>query len=158
MLRVLYILSLLLLQSHELFILSLVLINLLGLVGKSRLNLLVKLLGIGWGRRLDGYFVVEVSVVVTHFFLIIGAAPLPIDNILVLILARGQRMQQAELVVGPWHPLHLGALLPVAEGTYYEDFMAAMAPHKNVLDRSLAMSCQRELNLLLDLSMLLLSL
>ena len=128
------------------------------LVRKSSLNLLVQLLGVRRRWRLDGNFVVQVSMVVTHFFLVIGAAPLPIHDVLVLVLAWRKWMEKAEFVVRARHALHLCALLPVVEGTDDEDFVAAMAPHKDVLHRSLAMGGQRNLNLLLDLSMLLLSL
>ena len=108
----------LLLHSHELLILLLMLLRYLVRVHLLSLlrYLLVKELRIDGRGRFDDHLVVLVSVMITHFFLVIGASPLTVHYVLVLIFARRQRMKQVELVARAGHPLHGRALLPVAEG------------------------------------------
>ena len=70
---------------------------------------------------------------VSNFFLVIGTSPLAIYDILVLVLARCQGVSQFELVHIAWVSFHGRALLPIAERTNYEHFVATLSPSKHVL-------------------------
>ena len=80
--------------------------------------------------------IVLVAVLVANFLLVVGAAPLAIDDVLVLVLARRQgvmRQPVLEDVAARVHALHRDPLLPVTEGADDEDFVAALAPGEDVL-------------------------
>ena len=70
---------------------------------------------------------------ISDFFLVIGASPLAIHDILVLVLASCQGVSQFEFVHIAWVSLHGYALLPITERTNYEYFMAALSPSKHML-------------------------
>lgn len=123
------------------------LLLLLGLVDDGRMLLGLHLLLCSSSRllllwldlgRLDYDLVVLVSVLVAHLFLVIGAAPLAVHYVLVLVGAgrEGLRLQLIlENVAARVHPLHLHPLLPVAERADYEHLVAALAPSENMLGR-----------------------
>ena len=101
------------------------------------LLLLLGLLDLGLGR-VDHDLVVLVTVLVAHLFLVIGAAPLAVHDVLILVGAGCECLSCQpvfENVTARVHPLHLHPLLPVAERADYEHLVAALAPGENMLRR-----------------------
>ena len=131
-----------LLLLHVLLVGQLLLLLLVLLLVLSELLLLGSLLLLHEGSlrlRLWRWYddlIVLVAVLVAYFLLVVGAAPLAIDDVLVLVLARRQgvmRQPVLEDVAARVHALHRDPLLPVAEGANDEDFVAALAPGEDVL-------------------------
>ena len=85
---------------------------------------------------LNHYLVVLIAVVVADLLLIVSTSPLPIDDVLVLVGARGEGIVRQSVLkdMAAWvNTLHLHPLLPVAEASNDEDVVAALAPGENVL-------------------------
>ena len=70
---------------------------------------------------------------ITYLLLVISTTPVPIHDVLVLILTWSKRMCQSILVFSSWHPIHGHSLLPVAEGTNDEHFITTLTPSKYML-------------------------
>ena len=86
-----------------------------------------------WLRCLDDYLIILVAMFVTNLLLVISTTPVPIYDVLVLILSRSKRVCQPVLVLSSWHPLHGHSLLPVAEGTDNEHFISTLPPSEDML-------------------------
>ena len=87
-----------------------------------------------WWRRMHLNLVIEVSMSVADLLLVIGTAPVPIDDEFELVFAGHKLLDDSELmVIGTLHPKPLG---PTVEGAHDEYLMTTLAPHEFMIHRA----------------------